>query len=50
MECIKHPGGLSCCLFLGGGSVVVDKLFIFALIVGVLCLIHVLVCSTLCPF
>ena len=31
----KPPGGLGCCPFWGGGSVVVDFLFIVAPIVGV---------------
>ena len=35
MEYIYAPGGLGCCPFLGGGSVVVDFLFIVTPIVGV---------------
>ena len=34
-ECIWAPGGLGCCPFLGGGSVVVDFLFVVAPVVGV---------------
>ena len=37
-------------MFLGDGSVVVDSLFIVAAIVGVLCLLHVLLCGSMCPF
>ena len=32
---LSPPGGLGCCPFLGGGSVVVDFLFIVTPIVGV---------------
>ena len=42
-------GGLGCCPFLGGGSVVVDLLFIGTPIVGV-CNCSVLLYVTLCPF
>ena len=41
---------LGCCPFLGGGSAVVDLLFIAAHIGWVLRLRHVLLCSDLCPF
>ena len=34
-DAFKPPGGLGCCSFLGGGSVVVDLLFIVTPIVGV---------------
>ena len=33
--CIWPPGGLGCCPFWGGGSVVVDFLFVVTPIVGV---------------
>ena len=50
---ISHPhptSGLGCCPFKGGGSVVVDVLFIVApLACGVLCLVLVLLFSTLWP-
>ena len=35
LNAFKPPGGLGCCPFLGGGSVVVDFLFIVTPIVGV---------------
>ena len=44
------PGGLGCCPFLGGGSVVfIYCLMYFSLCVGIL-FVFVLVCITLCPF
>ena len=42
-----HPGGLGCCPFWGGGSVVVDFLFVVAPIVGV-CGCSVFCCALLC--
>ena len=42
VECVWAPGGLGCCPFWGGGSVVVDFLFIVTPIVGVCG------CSTFC--
>ena len=45
----EHPplSGLGGYLFWGGGSIVVNVLFIIASIVGVLCLVLVLLCNTL---
>ena len=43
----KTPGGLGCCPFSGGGSVVVDFLFIVAPIVGV-CNCSMFCCTLLC--
>ena len=44
-------GGLGCCPFYGGGSVVVDALFI---VLPIVCrrsvFVFVLLCITLCPF
>ena len=40
------PGGLGCCPFQGGGSVVVDFLFIVTPIVGVCNLFYVLLYVT----
>ena len=42
----KPPGGLGCCPFLGGGSVVVDFLFIVTPIVGV-CISSMFCCTLL---
>ena len=45
------PGGLGRCPFLGGGSVVVDLLFIVLPIVCGSCVfVFVLLCITLCTF
>ena len=45
-DAFKPPGGLGCCLFLGGGSVVVDYLFIVTPIVGA-CNCSMFCCSLL---
>ena len=47
MECVRPPSGLGCCPFWGGGSVVVDFLFVVALFVGV-CGCSMFCCSLLC--
>ena len=47
VRCIWAPGGLGCCPFWGGGSVVVDFLFVVNPIVGV-CDCSVFCCTLLC--
>ena len=47
VNAFKPPGGLGCCPFLGGGSVVVDFLFIVTPIVGV-CNCSMFCCTLLC--
>ena len=49
VKCIQAPSGLDCCPFGGGGSVVVDLLFIVTPIVGV-CNCSIFCCTFLCPF
>ena len=44
---LSPPGGLGCCPFYGGGSVVVDFLFIVTPIVGV-CNFSMFCCTLLC--
>ena len=44
---ILAPSGLGCCLFIGGGFVVVDSLLIVAPIVG-FCKFSMFCCSLLC--
>ena len=46
VKCIWAPGGLGCCLFKGGGSVVVEFLFIVTPIVGV-CNCSIICCTLL---
>ena len=46
VQAFKPPGGLGCCPFKGGGSVVVDFLFIVTPIVGV-CNCSVFCCTLL---
>ena len=44
-------GGLGCCSFLGGGSVVVDPLLnVLPIVCGSFVLVFVLLCITLCSF
>ena len=47
VKCIEAPGGLGCCLFYGGGSVVIDFLLIVTLFVGV-CNCSMFCCTLLC--
>ena len=46
VNAFKPPGGLGCCPFLGGGSVVVDFLYIVTPIVGV-CNCSMICCTLL---
>ena len=45
-----HTSGLDCCNYKGGGSVVVDSLFIVVPIAGLNVCLPVLLCSALNPF
>ena len=44
------PGGLGCCLLLGGSSVVLSIFNVFLIVSGDSVCVFVLLCITLCPF